>query len=104
MCLHFGLAEDAQEGNYWFASCPEEGLLANRRQVKDILKRSGKVLAVFSGHQHWTKTIVEEGISYFLVGSMTENIGGDGVPDGVYLVAETDGKQIAVTEHHIRLG
>ena len=52
ICLHFGIAEDIQEGNYWFEACPEEGLIANRKELKEILKRSGNVRAVFSGHQH----------------------------------------------------
>lgn len=103
ICLHFGVAEDIQEGNYWFGNCPEEGLIANRRELKEILKSSGKVRAVFSGHQHWTKALVEDGIPYYLVGSMTENMEGDGVPDGVYLVVTMDDSTVKVTTQYIRM-
>ena len=103
ICLHFGVAEDDQKGNYWFGVCPEEGLLGNRRELKAICKRSGKVRAVFAGHQHWTKKIVEEGIPYYLVGSMTENSNGDGVPDGVYVIAQIDGESVKVREERISL-
>ena len=103
VCLHFGVAEDIQEGNYWFGPCPEEGLIKNRRELKKILKDSGKVRAVFSGHQHWTKTLVEDGIPYYLVGSMTENMEWDGVPDGVYLVVTLDETTVKVTTKFIRM-
>ena len=103
ICLHFGVAEDVQEGNYWFGNCPEEGLIANRRELKEILKGSGKVRAVFSGHQHWTKALVEDGIPYYLVGSMTENFHGDGVPDGVYQIVTVDDTTVKVTTKYIRM-
>ena len=103
ICLHFGVAEDSQEGNYWFGECPEEGLIWNRRELKEILKRSGKVRAVFSGHQHWTKALVEEGIPYYLTGSMTENFHGDGVPDGVYQIVTVNDSTVKVTTKYIRL-
>ncbi|MBQ8588924.1 MAG: metallophosphoesterase [Firmicutes bacterium] len=103
VCLHFGVAEDLQEGNYWFGSCPEEGLIANRKELKAVLKGSGKVRAVFSGHQHWTKTLVEDGIPYYLVGSMTENYNWDDVPDGVYLVVSINEATVKVTTKYLRL-
>ena len=102
ICLHFGVAEDIQEGNYWFGTCPEEGLIANRKELKEILKSSGNVRAVFSGHQHWTKTLAEDGLPYYLVGSMTENYHGDGVPDGGYLVVTLDERTVKVTTKYIR--
>jgi hypothetical protein len=71
--------------------------------LKEILKSGGKVRAVFSGHQHWTKALVEDGIPYYLVGSMTENMEGDGVPDGVYLVVTMDDSTVKVTTKYIRM-
>ena len=103
ICLHFGVAEDIQEGNYWFGNCPEEGLIGNRCELKDILKGSGKVRAVFSGHQHWTKALVEDGIPYYLVGSMTENFHEDGVPDGVYQIVTIDDATVKMTTKYIRI-
>lgn len=103
ICLHFGVAEDDMKGNWWFESCPEDALLGNRKELKEIIKKHKNILAVFSGHQHWTKHIKEDGISYYVLGSMTENIKDDGVPDGVYFIVEFDGKNIEVMEKHIRL-
>lgn len=103
ICLHFGVAEDDMKGNWWFESCSETALLGNRKELKQIIKEHSNVLAIFSGHQHWTKHLVEEGISYYVLGSMTENINNDGIPDGVYFVIEFDDEKLEVIEQHIRL-
>lgn len=103
ICLHFGVAEDDMKENWWFESCPEHALLANRKELKDIIKNDGNVLAVFSGHQHWTKHIIEDKVSYHIVGSLTEDMYNNGIPDGVYFIVEVDGRKINVIEQHIRL-
>ena len=103
ICIHFGVAEDTMKGNWWFESLPETALLGNRKELKEILKNDKKILAVFSGHQHWTKKIVENEISYYVVGSMTENIKNDGIPDGVYFVVEYEDQTLKVKEEDIRI-
>lgn len=100
---HFGLAEDKMEGNYWFGETPECALLRNREEVKKILKKSKNIVAVFSGHQHWTKKLQEDGVSYYVLGSLTENINNKGVPDGVYFEVNLENERINVIEHHILL-
>ena len=100
---HFGIAEDNMEGNYWFNSCPERALLGNRKEVKEILKNDKNLIAVFSGHQHWSKKIVEDGISYYVVGSLTENANDDGIPDGVYFEIILEGNKIELKENHLKL-
>ena len=39
------------------------------------------VKGIFSGHHHWTKKIIDDGLIYYVLGSMTENINNDGIPD-----------------------
>lgn len=102
VCLHFGVAEDDMKGNWWFENSPETALLGNRKQLKEILNNHKNILAVFSGHQHWTKKIVEDDIDYYVIGSLTENINDDGIPDGVYYIVEFDGNNLEVIEKHIR--
>ena len=98
---HFGLAWDLQKGNWWFHKYPMFGLLKNRRKVKKILRNHTEVKAVFSGHQHWTKKVMERGILYYLVGSLVENVNLDGVPDGVYYEVDIRDTDITVTEMHV---
>lgn len=100
---HFGIAEDDMKGNWWFAKSPDHALLGNRKEVKEILKKDKNLIAVFSGHQHWTKKLVEDGINYYVVGSLTENIYNEGIPDGVYFEVDLEGNRIEVKEHHLKL-
>lgn len=120
ICTHFGLAEDDMIGNYWFSSYPELGLLKNRKEVKNIIRNDKNILAIFSGHQHWTKFLEEEGIKYYQLGSLIENIEengikqfqfgpltekieGNGKPDGVYFEVNIENKNVEVIEHHIQI-
>ncbi|MBQ6355425.1 metallophosphoesterase [Candidatus Saccharibacteria bacterium] len=100
--LHFGLANDEMRDHFWFAHDSERAVVANREDVKKIL-RQHNVLAVFSGHQHWTKHLREDGIDYYVVGSITEDIDGQGIPDGVYFEVDLDGDNVKATEKHVRL-
>ena len=100
---HFGFAEDNMTGNYWFEKNPSNALLANRKEIKDILKKTDTVLGVFSGHQHWTKELHEDGINYYVVGSLAEDAKGDGVPDGVSLEVDLNRNALSVKEHHLKL-
>lgn len=100
---HFGLAEDKQIGNYWFEKNPEDGLMNNRQDVKEIIKSDDNVIAVFSGHQHWTKQLKEDGKNYYVVGSLTDNIDMLGIPDGIYLEVELTDRNVKIIEKYIKV-
>ncbi len=100
---HFGLAEDRQIGNYWFEKKPEDGLMNNRQEVKEITKLDDNVIAIFNGHQHWTKQLIEDGKSYYVVGSLTDNTDMLGIPDGIYLEIELEDRNIKIKERHIKV-
>lgn len=100
---HFGLAEDKQIGNYWFEKEPEKGLLNNRNKIKNLIKNDNNVIAIFSGHQHWTKKLNEDGKDYYVLGSLTENIDMKGIPDGVYLEVELKEKNVNIEVKHVKL-
>ena len=89
---HYPLAEDASVTD----PCM---FMQNRAAVKAILASDPHVRAVFSGHQHRTKTIVEDGIPYFVLGSMTASPAENGSPDGVYLRVEANADTVRVTTH-----
>lgn len=99
--IHFGLAEDSMVGNWWFEEQPEDALLQNRNEVKKILEQNGNILAVFSGHQHWTKTIIEKEIPYHTIGSLVENIDFTGKPDGVWFLVDVDKNGLKIIEQHL---
>lgn len=100
---HFGIAEDEKiQENFYFNKDSEKGMLRNRDELKSLLKGKN-VIAVFVGHQHWTKKIDENGISYYMIGSIIENMKLDGIPDGVYFEVETNENDIIVKEKHLKL-
>lgn len=101
---HFGLAEDKQIGNYWFEKKLEAGLMNNRKEVKNIIKGDNNIIAVFSGHQHWTKQLNEDGKDYYILGSLTENVDMQGIPDGVYLEVKLEDRNVEIIENHIKIG
>lgn len=99
---HYGLAEDKQIGNYWFENEPQAGLIKNRKTIKKIIKKDNNVIAVFNGHQHWTKVLQEDGIDYYEVGSLTDNTEMLGIPDGIYLKVELEDRNLKIKEEHIK--
>ena len=99
---HYGIAEDDMNGNWWFSKDSESALLKNRKQIKEIIKKHN-ILAVFSGHQHWTKKINEDKLDYYIIGSLTEDINNNGIPDAVYYVVSLNDDNIDVKEQHIKL-
>lgn len=91
------------KGNWWFENCPQYAVLGNRKEIKDILNKDKNLIAVFSGHQHWTKKLIENGVNYYVLGSLTENINDNGVPDGVYYEVNLEDTKIDVKERHLKL-
>lgn len=100
---HFGLAEDKLIGNYWFEENAEDGLMKNRKEIKEIIKADNNVIAIFSGHQHWTKQLKEEEKNYYVVGSLTDNTDMLGIPDGIYLEVEIENRNMKIQEKHIKI-
>lgn len=100
---HFGLAEDEQIGNYWFEKEPESALMSNRKEIKDIIKFDNNVIAIFNGHQHWSKQLKEDGKNYYVVGSLTDNVNMTGIPDGVYFKVELEDRNVKIIEEHIEV-
>ncbi len=93
---HFALAEDESK--------PDECLfMKNREDVKKIIRNDKNILAVVSGHQHDTKTIVEDGVYYYLLGSLTGSHEVPGLPDGVYFEIELLDGEISIRKKNITL-
>jgi alkaline phosphatase len=93
---HFSLAEDPTiEDECMF--------LKNRDAVKDILLKSCQLKAVFVGHQHTPKFTQENGIPHYIIGSPTASLVEDGIPIGTYLMIETKGNDLIITDKVVRL-
>jgi len=77
VCIHHPLSEMDLAGNRWFEKAPHICRVANRREVREVLERSGKVKAVFNGHAHWNHLDVVNGIPYVTLQSLIENVDDD---------------------------
>lgn len=99
---HFGIAEDVNiKENFWcYSENGENLMLRNRTKLKELMQNKN-IIAVFCGHQHWTKKIEEKGINYYMIGSLTENINDNGIPDGVYFEVEIEKENVRIIEKHL---
>lgn len=93
---HFILAEDNDISD-------ECAYMKNRDKVKEIIKQDKNVIAVFSGHTHKTKTYREDGVTYYVLGSLTWSVEANGIPDGVYFEVDLKDGDMTVTEHHMEI-
>ncbi|MBI9016748.1 MAG: metallophosphoesterase [Phycisphaerae bacterium] len=75
----------------------------NAAQVRNILEKSGRVIAVFQGHHHAGDYSKINGIEYFTVKGMVE---GPGLDNNAFGIVEINGKEIELenTNTIIRLG
>ncbi len=78
--MHHSLADQDLVGNPWFEGRPDECLVENRKEVREVLASSDKVIAVVNGHLHWNRVDIHDGIPYVTVQSAIENFVGDGMP------------------------
>lgn len=90
---HFPLDNQSMEGNYYFQDKPERGSVNNKFFVRNILQKSGKVLAVFNGHTHFYHQEVIKDIIYTTLPSFSENDSA-GHPNAEYLVATIDNDDV----------
>jgi calcineurin-like phosphoesterase family protein len=94
--VHHGLADQDLKGNPWFEGRPEFCLVANRKEIRSILERSNKVLAVFNGHLHWDREDMHSSIPYFTIQSLTENEEDKGIASEAYAIVSIINDKIDV--------
>lgn len=101
---HFGIIEDKDlMSNYWAYTVDGENLMIrNRKELLDLLSNYN-IMGMFCGHQHWTKKLTYKNYNCYMLGSLTENINSDGIPDGVYFDVTLDNENIIVKEEHITI-
>jgi 3',5'-cyclic-AMP phosphodiesterase len=97
--MHHPASEMRLEGNRWFEKQPYICRVAERRALREVIEKSGKVLAVFNGHVHWNHLDVIAGIPYITLQSLTENLDDDapGRAAAAYAVCDLDERRLVVT-------
>ena len=77
-------------------------MIRNRKELLDLLSNYN-IMGMFCGHQQWTKKLTYKNYFCYMLGSLTENINNDGIPDGVYFDVTLDNENIIVKEEHITI-
>ena len=94
--VHHGLSEQNLKGNPWFEDRPEYCLVKNREEIRNILEKSDKVLAVFNSHLHWDKMDLHNSIPYFTLQSLVENENDKGLPSRAFHLVSLNKDKISV--------
>lgn len=96
--MHHPASEMRLEGNRWFEKRPNLCRVAERRALREVIRDSGKVLAVFNGHVHWNHFDVIAGIPYVTLQSLIENLDDDapGRAAAAHAVCDLDERRLVV--------
>lgn len=92
---HHPLDNQDMSENYYFKERPERASINNKHFVRKVLKKSEKVLAVFSGHTHFYAKQEIDGITYFTIPSFMEN-DGNHEPKAEYGIATIEGGKVSL--------
>lgn len=96
--MHHPVSEMRLEGNRWFEKRPHLCRVVERRAAREVIERSGKVLAVFNGHVHWNHLDIIRGIPYVTLQSLIENLDDDapGRAAAAHAVCDLDDRRLVV--------
>jgi hypothetical protein len=96
--MHHVASEQDLTKNRWFSRAPEICRITERATLRAVMVASKKVLAVFNGHAHWNHFDLCDGIPFFTVQSLTENLDEDapGRPAAAYAVCRLSHERLIV--------
>jgi len=94
--VHHSLSNQDLAGNPWFEGIPENCLISNREEIRNIFSSSNKVIAVFNGHLHWNKQDIHNNIPYFTIQSLSDNANERKIASEAYCVVNIEKTKINV--------
>ncbi len=96
--MHHPVSEMRLEGNRWFEKRPHLCRVVERRPAREVIEKSGKVLAVFNGHVHWNHLDIIRGIPYVTLQSLIENLDDDapGRAAAAHAVCDLDDRRLVI--------
>lgn len=99
--MHHPASDQELEDSRWFSRAPHIALVKERRELRGILERSGKVRLVFNGHVHRNHLDVQGGVTYVTLQSLIENLDDDapGRPASTYAVVRLTPERAVVRVH-----
>jgi NAD(P)-dependent dehydrogenase (short-subunit alcohol dehydrogenase family) len=88
---HLPLDNGSMLGNFYFEKAVPNGAhYAEGAAARDIIERSGKVIACLAGHTHWNARNTIDGVHYITIHSLTESFTTHPYPTGAFGVLDID--------------
>jgi predicted phosphodiesterase len=82
---HLPLDNGSMIGNFYFEQAVPKGAhYAEGAAARDIIERSGKVIACVAGHTHWNARNTIDGVHYITIHSLTESFTTYPYPTGAF--------------------
>jgi len=96
--MHHAAADMVLVGNRWFERAAHICLVQERRALRELIERSGRVLAVVNGHLHWNHFALHGGVPYLTLQSLIENLDDDapGRPAAAHAVLRVGPRRLLV--------
>ena len=96
--MHHSAADQELRGNRWFEKAPHICLVQERRRLRELFVRQGRVLAVFNGHLHWNHVDVVDGLPFVTLQSLVENLDDDapGRPAAAHAIVRVGPRRVVV--------
>lgn len=96
--MHHSASEQDLDDSRWFFGRGHVALVKERKELRAILEKSGKVRAVFNGHLHRNHFDVINGIPYCTIQSLIENLDDDapGRPSASHAVVKLGKERMVV--------
>lgn len=86
---HIPLDNGSMIGNFYFdALYPNGGHYADGAAAREVIERSGKVVACLAGHTHWNARNTIDGVHYITIHSLTESFTTHPYPTGAFGILE----------------
>jgi Icc protein len=82
---HLPLDNGSMLGNFYFEKVAPTGAhYAEGAAARDVIERSGKVIACLAGHTHWNARNTIDGVHYITIHSLTESFTTHPYPTGAF--------------------
>ena len=96
--MHHSAADQDLRGNRWFEGSPHLCLVKERRRLREVFARHGRVVAVFNGLLHWNHVDVVDGLPFVTLQSLVENLDEDapGRPAAAHAVVRHGPRRVLV--------
>ena len=84
---HLPLDNGSMLGNFYFEKLVPRGAhYAEGAAARDVIERSGKVIACIAGHTHWNQRHTIDGVHYITIHSLTESFTTHPYPTGAFAI------------------